>query len=259
MKKAMILAAGRGERMRPLTDHTPKPLLPVGGQPLIVWHLKALAAAGFREVTINTAHLAQRLHQELGDGRQWGLSIRFSDEPVGALETAGGIATARPWNDQDQAPFLVVNGDVFSDWNFGLAESLAATMTQAGQLACLVLVPNPPHHPSGDFCLARPVSGNPADARPNANPLHHLVRAHPVSLGGPSTQGQTFTYSGMGLFHPRLFAKTAPGERAALAPLLFEAAEHQQLCGLIHTGQWTDVGTPQRLADLDQALGSQRD
>jgi MurNAc alpha-1-phosphate uridylyltransferase len=248
MKKAMILAAGRGERMRPLTDHTPKPLLSVGGQPLIVWHLKALAAAGFREVTINTAHLAQRLHQELGDGRQWGLSIRFSDEPVGALETAGGIATARPWDDQDQAPFLVVNGDVFSDWDFGLTESLAATMTQAGQLACLVLVPNPPHHPSGDFCLAESVPGPSA----KSTPLRRLARAQ-------SAAQPAYTYSGIGLFHPRLFAKTAPGERAALAPLLFEAAEHQQLCGLIHTGQWTDVGTPQRLADLDQALRSQRD
>ncbi|MFZ9757728.1 MAG: sugar phosphate nucleotidyltransferase, partial [Burkholderiaceae bacterium] len=99
MNKAMILAAGRGERMRPLTDHTPKPLLAVGGQPLIIWHLQALAAAGFTEITVNTAHLAEQLHQALGDGQSWGVSIRFSDEPVGALETAGGIATAKPWGE----------------------------------------------------------------------------------------------------------------------------------------------------------------
>lgn len=255
MKKAMILAAGRGERMRPLTDHTPKPLLSVGGEPLIAWHLKALAAAGFRDITINTAHLAEQLHQALGDGGQWGLSIRFSDEPVGALETAGGIATAKPWDDEDQAPFLVVNGDVFTDWDFGQAASLARAMSQAGQLACLVLVPNPLHHPNGDFCLSTPIPTSPANARA----VHQLIRANFGPTGERLTAQESLTYSGIGLFHPKLFAKTMPGERAALAPLLFEAAAHQQLCGLVHAGQWTDVGTPQRLADLDQALRSQRD
>ena len=140
MNKAMILAAGRGERMRPLTDHTPKPLLAVGGQPLIVWHLQALAAAGFTEVTINTAHLADQLHQALGNGQAWGLSIRFSDEPPGALETAGGIATAKPWGQQTEEPFLVINGDVFADWPLGQVRALAKTMSDAGQLGCLVLV-----------------------------------------------------------------------------------------------------------------------
>ncbi len=256
MKKAMILAAGRGERMRPLTDHTPKPLLVVGGQPLIVWHLQALAAAGFTEITINTAHLADQLHQALGDGRTWGLSIRFSDEPPGALETAGGIATARPWGDQTNEPFLVVNGDVFTDWDLGRAQDLAQTMSRHGQLGCLVLVPNPSHHPRGDFQLmgnlaAKTVSGEGQDA---AACLHRLAR-----VSEPANGLEGYTYSGIGLFHPTLFAQTSPGQRAALAPLLFEAAEQQQLCGLVHRGQWTDVGTPARLADLDQALRSQRD
>jgi MurNAc alpha-1-phosphate uridylyltransferase len=256
MNKAMILAAGRGERMRPLTDQTPKPLLSVGGQPLIVWHLKALAAAGFTEVTINTAHLADQLHQVLGDGQTWGLSIRFSDEPPGALETAGGIATARPWGQQTNEPFLVVNGDVFTDWDLGQARGLASAMNLHGQLGCLVLVPNPSHHPKGDFqqvgdLAAKTVSSEGPDA---AASLQRLAR-----VSGPTSGREGYTYSGIGLFHPALFAQTPPGQRAALAPLLFQAAEQQQLCGLVHRGQWTDVGTPARLADLDQALRSQRD
>ena len=256
MNKAMILAAGRGERMRPLTDHTPKPLLVVGGQPLIVWHLKALAAAGFTEITINTAHLADQLHQALGDGRTWGVSLRFSDEPPGALETAGGIATAKPWGEQTNEPFLVVNGDVFTNWGLGRARSLARAMTLNGQLGCLVLVPNPSHHPKGDFQLMGNLVLNSADGkRQDADAsLQRLTR-----IAGTQSGQESYTYSGIGLFHPSLFAQTPPGQRAALAPLLFEAAEQQQLCGLVHRDQWTDVGTPERLADLDQALRSQRD
>lgn len=256
MNKAMILAAGRGERMRPLTDHTPKPLLAVGGQPLIVWHLQALAAAGFTEVTINTAHLADQLHQALGNGQAWGVSIRFSDEPPGALETAGGIATAKPWGQQTEEPFLVINGDVFADWPLGQVRALAKTMSDAGQLGCLVLVPNPSHHPRGDFCLTDALAAGatgpttPSGSQAPSSALHRLSR-----VGG--TDG--YTYSGIGLFHPALFAHTPAGHRAALAPLLFQAAEQEQLCGLVHHGQWTDVGTPERLADLDQALRSQRD
>lgn len=256
MKKAMILAAGRGERMRPLTDHTPKPLLVIGGQPLIVWHLRALAAAGFTEITINTAHLADQLHQALGDGQTWGVSIRFSNEPPGALETAGGIATARPWGEQTNEPFLVVNGDVFTDWDLGQAQGLARTMTLHEQLGCLVLVPNPSHHPKGDFQLMGHLvlDSDHGERQDSAASLHRLHR-----IAGPESTHKRYTYSGIGLFHPALFAQTPPGQRAALAPLLFEAAEHQQLCGLVHRGQWTDVGTPERLADLDQALRSQRD
>jgi hypothetical protein len=146
--KAMILAAGRGERMRPLTDHTPKPLLPVGGKPLIVWHLERLAAAGLRDVVINHAHLGNQIEHALGDGSRWGLAIRYSPEPEGALETAGGIANALPLLGHDD-PFLVVNGDIFCDWDV----ARAANALRPGDLAHLVLVPNPPHHPQGDFCL----------------------------------------------------------------------------------------------------------
>ena len=255
MNKAMILAAGRGERMRPLTDHTPKPLLAVGGQPLIVWHLQALAAAGFTEVTINTAHLADQLHRALGSGQAWGLSIRFSDEPPGALETAGGIATARPWGQQTNEAFLVVNGDVFTDWDLGQVQGLARTMSLHGQLGCLVLVPNPSHHPRGDFQLMGDLAIDSAQGKaPDA--LASLQRLSRVEE--PTSGREGYTYSGIGLFHPALFAQTPPEQRAALAPLLFQAADQGRLCGLVHRGRWTDVGTPERLADLDQALRSQR-
>ena len=143
--KAFILAAGRGERMRPLTDRTPKPLLPAGGKPLIVWHLERLAAAGFSEIVINHAHLGEQIEAALGDGSQWGLHIRYSAEPPGALETAGGIANALPLlGDQ---PFLVVNGDIWCDFDFGRFSGLTAAD------AHLVMVANPAHHAGGDFSL----------------------------------------------------------------------------------------------------------
>ena len=146
--KVMILAAGRGERMRPLTDHTPKPLLPVAGKPLIVWHLERLAKAGLREVVINHAHLGEQIEAALGDGARWGLSIRYSPEPAGALESAGGIANALALLGMD-APFLVLNGDIHSDWDV----ARAANALKGKDLAHLVLVPNPRHHPQGDFFL----------------------------------------------------------------------------------------------------------
>ena len=143
--KAFILAAGRGERMRPLTEHTPKPLLVAGGKPLIVWHLERLAAAGFKVVVINHAHLGSQIEQALGDGSQWGLHIQYSPEPPGALETAGGIATALPLLGDE--PFLVVNGDVYCDINFSRFSALTATN------AHLIMVENPAHHTNGDFSL----------------------------------------------------------------------------------------------------------
>ncbi|MGE5946321.1 MAG: nucleotidyltransferase family protein, partial [Betaproteobacteria bacterium] len=143
--KAMILAAGRGERMRPLTDHTPKPLLQAGGKPLIAWHLERLAATGFREVVVNHAHLGKQIERALGDGSQWGLSIAYSPEPPGALETAGGIASALPLLGDES--FLVVNGDIWCDWDFSRARQLAKAATH------LVLVANPAHHAGGDFSL----------------------------------------------------------------------------------------------------------
>jgi MurNAc alpha-1-phosphate uridylyltransferase len=219
--KAFILAAGRGERMRPLTDHTPKPLLQAGGKPLIVWHLERLAAAGFRDIVINHAHLGAQIEQVLGDGTQWGLSIQYSPEPPGALETAGGIATALPLlGDQ---PFLVVNGDVYCDWNFNGARHLR------DKLAHLVMVANPAHHTDGDFSLDG----------------ERVVYAHGE---------QTLTYAGIAVFSPSFFAGVQPGTVMKLRPLLDAAIAAGSLTGERFTGPWVDVGTPQRLAELDQEL-----
>ena len=224
--RAMILAAGRGERMRPLTDHCPKPLLPAGGQPLIAWHLQALARAGFRQVVINHAHLGAQLESAIGDGARWGLSIAWSPERE-ALETAGGIANALPL--LGEAPFLVVNGDVWCDFDFGRAHTIAAQM-QAGALdAWCVLVDNPPHHPGGDFGLA---SGRLLD----------------------QAGDRRLTFSGIGVYRPALFDGIGPGTRAALAPLLRAAAARGRAGGERHPGRWIDVGTPERLAALDAEL-----
>ena len=218
--KAFILAAGRGERMRPLTDHTPKPLLPAGGKPLIVWHLERLAAAGFKEIVVNHAHLGSQIEAALGDGAQWGLHIQYSPEPPGALETAGGIAAALPLLGNE--PFLVVNGDVYCDIDFG--RFLKSTAD-----AHLVMVPNPAHHNSGDFSLDG---------------------ARVITADGE----QTFTYSGVAVFAPAFFAKVKPGSVMKLRPLLDAAIAAGTLTGERHTGRWVDVGTPQRLAELDQEL-----
>lgn len=219
--KAMILAAGRGERMRPLTDHTPKPLLPVAGQPLIVHHLQALRAAGVRKVVINTGHLGGQLPAMLGDGHAWDMRIAYSAEPPTALETGGGIFQALPL--LGAAPFLVINGDVWSDYPL----SRLTAMTLAG-LAHLVLVANPPHHPAGDFALT-------ADGD--------------VAVDGVSR----LTFSGLSLLRPELFVGCAPG-RFPLAPLLRRAMAECQVSGEYYAGQWRDIGTPQRLADLEQVL-----
>ena len=220
----MILAAGRGERMRPLTDRTPKPLLPVGGHPLIVWHLERLARAGIREVVINHAHLGDQIEALLGDGEAWGVAIRYSEEPAGALETAGGIANALPLLGDD--PFLVINGDIFCDWGVAGAPGALA----AGDLAHLVLVPNPPHHAKGDFLFDN------------------------GRVGGDDPP--THTFSGIGIYRPELFAAIARGQRAALAPLLLEAMAAGRVSGELHPGRWVDVGTPERLAALDREISS---
>lgn len=227
--KAMILAAGRGERMRPLTDHTPKPLLQVGGKPLIVWHLEKLATAGFREVVINHAHLGAKIEAALGDGTKWGLTISYSPELPGALETAGGIARALPL--LGDAPFLVVNGDVFCDVDFGQFSRSTAAIEQkcpdAG--ARLLLVSNPAHHAAGDFALAG----------------DWVI---------PANDGQTFTYAGIGVFSPAMFAQVPVGQPMKLRPLLDAAIAAGTLAGEHYTGRWVDVGTPERLTELDQEL-----
>jgi MurNAc alpha-1-phosphate uridylyltransferase len=230
--KAMILAAGRGERMRPLTDRTPKPLLPVAGKPLIAWHLERLAAAGLRDVVINHAHLGHQIEQALGDGSRWGLAIRYSPEPAGALETAGGIANALPLLGADD-PFLVVNGDIFCDWDV----SRAANALRPGDLAHLVLVPNPPHHPQGDFCLS--CDRVAAECAPPA-----------------PANAQVLTFSGIGIYRPQVFAGIPRGQKAGLAPLLRAAMGGNRVSGELHAGCWIDVGTPQRLEELDRQFRS---
>jgi len=225
--RAMILAAGRGERMRPLTDNCPKPLLEVGGRSLIVWHLEALAQAGIRQVVINHAHLGVMIEQALGDGRRWGLQIHYSAERQ-ALETAGGIRRALHHLGND--PFLVVNGDIHTDFDFGRARSISQQML-AAELDCwCVMVPNPDHHPQGDFGLesGRLLNRTIAPERPR------------------------LTFSGVGIYCPGLFERLPDGEPARLAPLLERSAAAGRAGGELHTGHWTDVGTPLRLATLNE-------
>jgi MurNAc alpha-1-phosphate uridylyltransferase len=221
--KAMILAAGRGERMRPLTDHTPKPLLSVAGQPLIVHHLTALRAAGIVEVVINTGHLGEQLPAALGDGRRWGIGIAWSPEPPEALETGGGIFQALPLLGAE--PFIVINGDVWT--NYPLTRWTEPPLTPGG-LAHLMLVDNPPHHAGGDFTLR--------------------------DDGQVAEQGASrWTFSGLSVLRPELFTGCQPG-RFPLGPLLRQAMAVGQVSGEHYRGSWRDIGTPQRLAELDAAL-----
>lgn len=217
--KAMILAAGRGERMRPLTDHTPKPLLEAGGKALIEYHIEALSHAGVAGLVINYAHLGEQLVERLGDGREYGVRIQYSPEPPGALETGGGIKNALPLLGGEA--FWVVNGDIWTDYTY------VASVLPNGSLAHLVLVDNPEHHPRGDFCLS--------DGRVTEQ------------------DGQRLTYSGIGIYHPDFFANTPDGA-FPLAPLLRTAMARGQVSGEYHAGRWMDIGTPERLGLLDRQL-----
>ena len=219
--RALILAAGRGVRMRPLTDHTPKPLLSVGGHPLIEYHIRALAAAGFRELVINHAHLGGQIEQALGDGHRLGVEIAYSPEPPGALETGGGIFKALPL--LGTGPFLVVNGDIWTDFDF------TSLPREPRGLAHLVLVDNPPQHPEGDFCLRDGVVSQ--------------------------SDGRRLTFSGIGVYRAELFADCRPGA-FPLAPLLRQAMDRGAVSGERYGGLWSDVGTPERLAELDRCLSS---
>jgi N-acetyl-alpha-D-muramate 1-phosphate uridylyltransferase len=214
----MLLAAGRGERLRPLTDHTPKPLLLVRGKPLLVWHLEALARAGVREVVINLSWLGASIRQALGGGEQFGLQIQYSEEPSGALEVGGGIFQALPL--LGAAPFIVVNGDTFTDLDFAKLD------IAPNALAHLVLVPNPEHHTGGDFVL----------------------QGREVCVGA----APRLTYSGIGVFRPELFARCPTG-RFPLLPLLQEAIAARRLSGERYDGRWTDVGSVQRLTALNDS------
>ena len=227
--KAIVLAAGRGERLRPITDITPKPLVPIAGKPLIVYHLEALARAGIRDVVINLSWLPDKLRAALRDGSEYGVRIKYTDEGPVPLETGGGIFNAIQL--LGPGPFLVVNGDTFTDIDFGALRAGADGDTRAGALARLVLVPNPIQHPRGDFGL----EGDRVVERDT----------------------ERFTYSGVGVYRPELFEGCTPG-RFPLLPLLKRAIAAGRLRGELHKGQWCDVGTPQRLAELDERVGAAR-
>ena len=221
---AMLLAAGRGERMRPLTDHTPKPLLAVGGKALIVWHLERLAQAGITELVINHAHLGEQIINMLGDGNKYGVSIRYSAE-IKALETAGGIANALPLLGDE--PFAVINADIYCEYDFSRLPLHAAALMNKGDMAHLIMVPNPEQHPNGDFGLYQ--------ARITSN-------------------APKLTFSGMGIYQPVLFQNISRGTIAPLAPILREQIEQGKISGELYEGLWVDVGTPQRLQLLDKLL-----
>jgi N-acetyl-alpha-D-muramate 1-phosphate uridylyltransferase len=221
MTKAMILAAGRGERMRPLTDAIPKSLLEVRGKPLIAGLIEALARAGIRDIVINHAHLGHMIEAALGDGRRFGIAIRYSREAE-ALETAGGIARALPLLGGE--PFIVVNGDLFCDFDFS---ALVGTALEQN-LAHLVLVANPPHHPQGDFALKG---------------------AQVAETGQPM-----LTFSGIGLYRAELFSSIRPGSKGQIAPLLRAAMARGLVSGEVHRGIWHDVGTPKRLSALNERV-----
>jgi MurNAc alpha-1-phosphate uridylyltransferase len=212
----MLLAAGRGERLRPLTDQTPKPLLEVRGKPLIVWHLEALARAGVREVVINLSWLGGRIRAAVGEGGRFGLKIHYSEEPAAPLEAGGGIFQALP--QLGAAPFLVVNSDTYTDIDFSRLTIAPAALAQ------LVLVPNPEHHPLGDFALQDGEVLETAETR--------------------------YTYAGIGVYRPELFAGCSAG-RFPLLPVLRRAIAARRLRGDLFRGQWVDVGSAERLAALN--------
>lgn len=225
--KAMILAAGRGERLRPLTDTLPKPLVPVGGEALISRHLRALARAGFSDVVVNLAYGGDRIRAELGEGDAFGLRIHYQDEGEHALDTGGGLRRALPL--LGNQPFLAVNADVFTDYPLGMLG------LPAGRLAHLVLVDNPPHRPDGDFALD----------------------GERVTERVTEAEGRSLTFTGIGVYHPELFAGRADGV-FPLAPLLYEAIRRGMVSGEHYTGLWLDVGTPERLEQADALAGQQR-
>lgn len=239
--KAIVLAAGRGERMRPLTDVTPKPLLTVRGKPLIEWHLEALARDGVRDVVVNTAWLEERIVETLGDGSRFGVAIRYSREGRdhgGALETAGGIATALPLlcgpaGAVDADCFWVVSGDIHVP-GFRFDAEVARRFATGGHAAHVWLVPNPDYHPNGDFGLA-------ADG-------HALADS-------PGPDGRRWTYANIALCRASLFRSIAPGTRAALGPLLYAAMRERQVTAEVHAGPWENVGTPAQLAALNAVAG----
>jgi MurNAc alpha-1-phosphate uridylyltransferase len=221
--KAMILAAGRGERLRPLTERPPKPLVEAGGRALLDWHLQRLARAGYREAVINVSHLGEQIVSHVGDGARYGLRVAWSREAE-PLETAGGLAQARAL--LGEAPFLLVNSDIYCEYDFSSLKDLDLKKT----LAHIVLVPNPPQHPEGDFTLEAGTVGNGTAPR--------------------------YTYAGIAVISADLVAGVRAGEKAPLGPLLRKAAGERRLTGELYGGLWTDVGTMARLDELRTLLAS---
>lgn len=224
--KAMLLAAGRGERLRPLTDHLPKALVSAGGKPLLAWHLERLAAAGCREAVINVSHLGEQIIDTIGDGARFGLRASYSREPQ-PLETAGGIAQALPLLGAE--PFLLVNADIYCE----IAFRRLLELELGASLAHLVLVANPPHRPQGDFSLDQAAVGN---------------------EGAPR-----YTYAGVAVMSPQLVHSVRRGDKAPLAPLLRSAAESRRISGEFFGGLWQDVGTAERLAELEIQLATRHE
>lgn len=233
--KVMILAAGRGERMRPLTDTIPKPLLQAGGKALIEYHLENLARAGFTDIVINHAYLGEIIESTLGNGERYGVNISFSHEPL-VLETAGGIANAMPLltNQSEQQPFLVINGDVYCELDFTFLLSVFRRMQakSASYLAHLVLVDNPTHHPEGDFALDR----------------------NQIKLAG----NKKLTFSGIGIYQPKLFSNVEQNIATKLAPLLRQAINEGKVSGEYFSDIWIDVGTVERLDHLNRLLNNRK-
>jgi N-acetyl-alpha-D-muramate 1-phosphate uridylyltransferase len=236
MMKAMLFAAGRGERMRPLTDDTPKPLLLAGGKPLIVWHIEKLVAAGVRSIIINTAHLGQKIVEHIGNGKQFGADVRYSREELSsigsALETAGGIRYALHLI--GEAPFIAVSADVFTDFDYKALTSRTKKL-KPGQ-AHTVLVPNADHHPLGDFSYSSATG---------------LVK-------DKSDQTTNYTFSGIAAYHPSLFAHLPNPSVSKLAPLLRQAMLSNKVTGELFEGLWMDIGTPARLEELNSRLLNSR-
>jgi len=225
-RRALILAAGRGERLRPLTDALPKPLLEAGGRPLVEWQIERLARAGFRDLVVNHAHLGERIEAALGDGRRFGVRIRYSPESP-ALETAGGIARALAL--LDGGPFVVVSGDIHTDFDFATLgpriEAIARDPTAC--VAHFVLVDNPPWHPSGDMGLAH---------------------------GRVTRDGPWLTYGNIGVFHPQPFREIPDGARVKLFPWMYRFVDEGRVTGERYSGPWDNVGTAEQLAALDRRL-----
>ena len=251
--KALVLAAGLGERMRPLTNTTPKPLLVAGGKPLIAWHLEKLAACGVRDVVVNTSWLAAQFPDALGDGARWGLRLHYAYEGPTPLETGGALWNALPLlADSPNAPFIAVNGDVWTDFDFD-----RLPRDPSGD-AHLVLVDNPPQHPGGDFALA-------SDGAWSSTTGSDEIEVHGDAAPVHSDGEHRLTFAGIGVYRPSLFdgwrdvVGDAPGARETpprfkLAPLLRAAMARDAVTGEHHRGRWTDVGTPERLAQLDATL-----